>query len=157
MLYQTCLLAGVMGLLLFAISICAQRQNSFLCAATDSAPCSVLIAMGRTIMNSNKAAEQRLWSALKGRQLAGFKFARHHPIGPYVADFVCCDRALVIEVDGKTPLQRARDDRKRDEFLVRSGYAVFRVPADDVMRNKVAVCESLRAVLEDRIEDFVGG
>jgi len=30
-----------------------------------------------------------LWETLRNRQLAGVKFRRQHPIGPYIGDFVC--------------------------------------------------------------------
>src|SRR5215468_1460399 len=45
-------------------------------------------------------AERRLWSRLRLRQLNGLKFRRQAPIGPYVVDFLCLERRLVIEVDG---------------------------------------------------------
>jgi very-short-patch-repair endonuclease len=43
----------------------------------------------RQLRQTSNAAEQTLWSVLRGRQLAGWKFTRQMPIGPYVADFVC--------------------------------------------------------------------
>ncbi|HBT40703.1 MAG TPA: endonuclease domain-containing protein, partial [Rhodospirillaceae bacterium] len=45
-------------------------------------------------------AERRLWRALRNRQLDGHKFRRQHPIPPYVADFACVERGLIVEVDG---------------------------------------------------------
>jgi very-short-patch-repair endonuclease len=102
------------------------------------------------------AAEKALWRALKGRQLGGWAFTRGVPIGPYLADFACRERNLVIEVDGGGHLARAAQDRGRDEYMINAGYSVFRVPSGDVLRNRSAVCESLLAVLEGRVEDFVG-
>jgi very-short-patch-repair endonuclease len=45
-------------------------------------------------------AEKRLWYAIKGKQLSNNRFRRQHPIGRYIADFVCIDKRLVIELDG---------------------------------------------------------
>ncbi|HYK13791.1 MAG TPA: DUF559 domain-containing protein, partial [Burkholderiales bacterium] len=45
-------------------------------------------------------AEQRLWQKLKRRQIATVKFRRQQPIGPFIVDFVCFQRRLIIEVDG---------------------------------------------------------
>ena len=45
-------------------------------------------------------AERRLWFALRDRRFANFKFRRQVPVGPFIADFVCHDARLVIEVDG---------------------------------------------------------
>ena len=45
-------------------------------------------------------AERKLWFALRDRRFARFKFRRQAPIGPFIADFVCFNARLVIEVDG---------------------------------------------------------
>ena len=94
-------------------------------------------------------AEQTLWAMLKGRQLGGWEFTRQYPVGPYLADFACREKFFIIEVDS------SRHDRKRDEYMIRAGYAVFRVPSLSVLHERNAVCESILAVLEERIEDFV--
>lgn len=44
--------------------------------------------------------EWRLWHAVKAKRLAGAKFRRQVPIGPYVADFVCVAARLIVELDG---------------------------------------------------------
>lgn len=46
-------------------------------------------------------AEEILWSNLKGKNIDNFKFRRQHIIGDCIADFVCLEKNLVIEVDGK--------------------------------------------------------
>ena len=45
-------------------------------------------------------AETVLWHLLRGKQLDGYKFRRQHIIGSYIADFVCLNKSLIIEVDG---------------------------------------------------------
>ena len=45
-------------------------------------------------------AERRLWYRLRAHRFDGHKFKRQVPIGPYVVDFACLGRKLVIEVDG---------------------------------------------------------
>jgi very-short-patch-repair endonuclease len=45
-------------------------------------------------------AEKLLWARLRNRQLAGYKFRRQHPIGPFIVDFVCLEKKLLVEVDG---------------------------------------------------------
>ena len=44
--------------------------------------------------------ERKLCSLQRSRQLEEYKFRRQHPIGPYVADFCCVERRLVVELDG---------------------------------------------------------
>jgi very-short-patch-repair endonuclease len=77
------------------------------------------------------------------------------PIGPYYADFVCQEKCVVIEVDGSQHLERAAYDRARDEYMLAAGYSVYRVPVNSVLHDRVSVCDSILAVLENRIEDFV--
>jgi very-short-patch-repair endonuclease len=109
----------------------------------------------RELRSTLNSAEQLLWAVLKARQLGGWKFTRQMPIGPYFADFVCRERCVVIEVDGRQHLERASDDRARDEYMIAAGYSVFRVPTNSVLNDRIAVCDSILAVLENRIEDFV--
>lgn len=58
-------------------------------------------------------AEQQLWHRLRRRQLNGFKFRRQYPIGPYVADFVCIEARLIVELDGGQHLERQAQDAAR--------------------------------------------
>ncbi len=109
----------------------------------------------RTLRQTANPAEQSMWAVLKARGLGGFKFVRQMPIGPYFADFVCRERGVVIEVDGSQHLERAAYDRARDEYMLAAGYSVYRVPVGSVLHDRVAVCDSILAVLENRIEDFV--
>lgn len=62
-------------------------------------------------------AEHRLWSSLRDKQLNGYRFRRQHPIGPYIADFACIDKSLVIELDGGQHQDRASYDEQRTGFL----------------------------------------
>ncbi len=109
----------------------------------------------RELRSSLNPAEQSLWSVLKARQLGGWKFTRQTPIGPYLADFVCGERRVVIEVIGDQHLEKASHDRTRDEYMMAAGYSVYRVPANSLLNDWVVVRESILAILEDRIEDFV--
>ena len=45
-------------------------------------------------------AERRLWALLRRKKLAGYRFRRQAPVGPYIADFFCPAARLIIEVDG---------------------------------------------------------
>ncbi|MFN0190791.1 MAG: endonuclease domain-containing protein [Aestuariivirga sp.] len=108
----------------------------------------------RELLREATPAERRLWAILRNRQLGGYKFTRQYPIGPYFADFACRQRNLVIEVDGSAHPDHAGHDRARDEYMMRAGYSVFRVAAISVLKDRGGVCNSLLAVLENRIEDF---
>ena len=48
-------------------------------------------------------AEIRLWcELLRNGQLAGYRFLRQRPVAGYIADFMCKELKLIIEVDGST-------------------------------------------------------
>ncbi|MBI4703144.1 MAG: DUF559 domain-containing protein [Deltaproteobacteria bacterium] len=54
----------------------------------------------RALRRAATLAEQRLWALRRARRLAGAKFRRQQPLGPYVVDFFCEHACLVIEADG---------------------------------------------------------
>jgi very-short-patch-repair endonuclease len=45
-------------------------------------------------------AETPIWQILRSRQMKGHKFRRQVPIGRYIADFVCHEVRLIVEIDG---------------------------------------------------------
>src|SRR5258708_28776404 len=79
--------------------------------------------------------ERLLWSRLRTRRLAGLKFRRQHPIGPYVADFFCDAAKLVIELDGMSHDGRAQYDKRRTNFMESQQFRVMRVSNDEVLHN----------------------
>jgi very-short-patch-repair endonuclease len=94
----------------------------------------VAIARARELRANETAAEAKLWSALRAKQLGGFKFRRQHPIGQYIADFVCLPARLVIEVDGATHGEdREADDQARTAYMERCGFRVIRVWNGDIL------------------------
>ena len=74
--------------------------------------------------------ERLLWSCLKLFRGQGFHFRHQSAFGPFVLDFVCHSRRLVVEVDGShhADEQQAEHDAVRDILLAREGYQVLRFP-----------------------------
>jgi very-short-patch-repair endonuclease len=99
----------------------------------------------RVLRKAETAAEIKLWEALRGRRLAGLKFVRQLPVGPYVADFVCREEKLVIEVDGAThsSAEELQHDARRTAFLEGEGFRVLRVWNLDAFKNLDGVCETI--------------
>jgi very-short-patch-repair endonuclease len=99
----------------------------------------------RRLRRMDTGCEQRLWAQLRGRRLGDFKFVRQLPVGHYVADFACRERALIIEVDGATHStdEDAAYDARRTEYLEDSGWRVLRVMNDDVVRRMEDVLEMI--------------
>jgi very-short-patch-repair endonuclease len=80
-------------------------------------------------------AEGLLWRHLRGRGLCGEKFRRQVPIGPFIADFACLERRLIVELDGRPheAPERRRRDRHRDEWLAAHGWCVLRLTNERVI------------------------
>ena len=89
--------------------------------------------------------ETILWSQLRATQL-GYKFRRQHPIGLFIADFVCLDRKLVVEVDGKyhETEEAQKYDAERTKYLESEGYEVLRFTNNEVRANVEQVLDTIR-------------
>lgn len=96
-------------------------------------------------------AEPKLWLRLRDRRLGGHRFVRQVPIGRSVADFVCREAKLVIEVDGSGHARNDRDD-KRDAALGVCGYRICRFWNPEVLSQVDHVCETIVAALDNQLE-----
>jgi very-short-patch-repair endonuclease len=102
----------------------------------------------RDLRNNATAAERALWAQLNARKVAGVRFNRQFPIGPYICDFVSRTAKLVIEVDGGQHAVEADKDAARTAFLEAQGYRVVRFWNNDVLeRMDGVVAEIERALL----------
>ena len=91
-------------------------------------------------------AERKLWSVLRNRQLEGAKFRRQQPIGPFIADFVCQERRLIVEADGGQHVENEADAR-RTTFLESKGYRVLRFWNNDILANLDGVAQLITSAL----------
>ena len=96
----------------------------------------------RRLRSDQTNAEKKLWWRLRNRQIADCKFVRQEPVGPYICDFVCRERRLVIEVDGGQHADSAAD-RLRDQWLASRNYRVMRFWNNDVLKNIDGVLQTI--------------
>jgi very-short-patch-repair endonuclease len=80
----------------------------------------------REMRRNSTDVERRLWSYLRGRRMGNCKFRRQHPIGPFIVDFCCVERKLVIELDESQHEEERGYDARRSHFLKERGYRVLR-------------------------------
>ncbi|HEX9667547.1 MAG TPA: endonuclease domain-containing protein [Thermodesulfobacteriota bacterium] len=78
-------------------------------------------------------AERKLWAHLRLLQLGGYKFRRQHSLGPYIVDFICIEKKLIIEVDGGQHDDNKFYDSKRDKWLENKGFRVLRFWNNEVL------------------------
>ncbi|RAZ75111.1 endonuclease domain-containing protein [Mesorhizobium atlanticum] len=102
----------------------------------------------RSMRREPTEAEDRLWHELRGRRLDNIKFRRQVPMGRYVADFVCAEARLIVEIDGSQHAE-SRHDQERDAELKARGFRVLRFWNDDVLKELDAVCDTIIAYVRD--------
>lgn len=105
-----------------------------------------LLERAREMRSEMTQPERELWIALRAKRFGGVKFTRQVVIDPYIADFVCRSRKLIIELDGATHGDASRDDQ-RTAFLEAQGYRVIRFWNNDVMTNLDGVLGALSEAL----------
>jgi len=79
--------------------------------------------------------------------MAACRFRRQQPIGPYVVDFVCLERKLVVELDGQHHSGPNGRDAVRDELLGRQGYIVLRFGNTQLKQHLESVLEAIASRL----------
>ena len=78
---------------------------------------------------------------------AGHKFRRQYPIAPYIVDFICLERRLIIELDGGQHVERQVADAQRTACLPERGFRVIRFWNDAILRDIETVLEVIREML----------
>ena len=103
------------------------------------------LAQAKRMRAEPTEAERRLWSILKSLKEPGFHFRRQAAIGPYVADFACLSKRLIIEADGGG--HGGMRDLARDAWLETHGYRVLRFWNTEIIENPQGVGEAVLAAL----------
>ena len=91
--------------------------------------------------------ENQLWYMLRNRGVAGHKFVRQMPIGPYIADFACRELGLIIELDGGQHATSTTDAR-RTAYLNSQGYGVLRFWNTEIVENRDGVLSAILGIIE---------
>ena len=95
-------------------------------------------------------AEACLWKyVLRARQMNGYQFRRQRPVLNYVADFMCKELCLVIEVDGITHDSKLEKDERRADELRQAGFHVFRFTDEEVLTNIRGVAWEIEKIIDD--------
>ena len=103
----------------------------------------------RQLRRAATEAEKKLWYRLRCQQ-RGYRFRRQQPLGRYIADFVCFDRRLVIELDGghHGDPEQLVDDQARTPWLAGRGFRVLRFWNGDVFHELEGVLETIAEELK---------
>lgn len=100
----------------------------------------------RQLRRDSTKAEKIMWNALRNNQ-SGYKFRRQYSIGPYITDFCCPRRKMIIEVDGGYHYESEEQiiyDKERAEYLREVGFKILRFKNKEVEYN---INEVLRKIM----------
>ena len=101
----------------------------------------------RALRKRSTDTERKLWHYLRDRQIEGCKFRRQHPIAPYIVDFICIEKRLIVEADGSQHAEQATYDERRTAFLESQGLRVLRFWDNEILNNMNGVLETIRLSL----------
>ncbi len=93
-------------------------------------------------------AESLIWDEVRNSKL-GYKIRRQHAIGIFIADFVCLDKRLVIEIDGDYHIANKEYDQARTEYLKSEGFTVIRFTNNDVLVRLPHVLAEIKNTLDN--------
>ena len=100
-------------------------------------------------------AEACLWKyVLRASKMKGFQFRRQRPVMQYIADFMCKELMLIIEVDGSIHQleEIIKNDEVRQKALEAAGFTVLRFTNEEVLKD----IQSVYSYLEDWIDKKTG-
>ena len=106
------------------VSSTVGKDGAFGYEWADPSSYKLLKEFALTHRNKPTNAEDKLWKLVKTKKFEGYKFRRQHIIGNYIADLVCLDKRLIIEIDGL--IHQLPDNKEADEestlWLNKTGF-----------------------------------
>lgn len=101
----------------------------------------------RMLRKNQTPAESVLWEVLRNRKLKGTKWRRQANVDVFIADFLCPEHRLIIEVDGGIHDYRHERDRLRTEVIGAYDYRVLRFKNDEVLQELPSVLQRIEEVM----------
>lgn len=105
----------------------------------------------KKLRQNTSDAEKHLWYYLRAKRLKGYKFRRQHLFYPYVVDFVCLEKRLIVELDGGQHMDQVAYDEKRSFVLQSNGFIVLRFWNNDVLQETNSVLNQILSALTMKI------
>ena len=94
-------------------------------------------------------AERCLWDSLRNGN-TGYSFKRQHIVGMYIADFICIEARLIIEVDGgyHSQWEQMEVDANRTHVLEQMGFRVIRFSNEEIIGDIDNVLDVIISTIE---------
>jgi len=94
--------------------------------------------LARKLRNNSTKAEIYLWKrALRAKQMMGFQFLRQRPVLNFIADFMCKELKLIVEVDGYPHESEEQwfKDKSRQKELEDYGFTILKFSNNEVLHD----------------------
>jgi len=90
---------------------------------------------------------------LRAGMMKGFQFRRQRPVLTYIADFMCKELMLIVEVDGSIHHleEIIKYDGIRQKALEEAGFTVLRFTNEEVLENINAVYNYIEDWIEKKV------
>ncbi len=102
----------------------------------------------REMRKNPTEAENKLWQLLRNQQ-TNHKFRRQHNIdGRYIADLICLEQRLIIEIDGGQHNEN-NQDQVRTSYLEANNFRIMRFWNNEILENIEGCYEIILAELQN--------
>ena len=118
---------------------------------TDANNWKLLHSISKDMRKNPTEAEDKLWQMLR-KKSTGYKIKRQQVIDGYIADFICIEKRVIIEVDGEIHLtpENIEKDKERSRILNAQGYDVLRFTNKYVIDNQIKVFDEIKSYLSNK-------
>ncbi len=115
------------------------------------------VSRARELRRNMTKAERLLWKELRNRKFLGLKIVRQHPLiyqvinnepRYFIADFVCYEKKLIIEVDGLIHEFQKEEDEHREDILKSMDFKILRINNDET-ENMDMVMEKIKVFINE--------
>jgi len=111
----------------------------------------ILQPIAKELRHNQTEAENKLWQAVR-RNSTGYKIKRQQVVDGYIADFICIEKRVIIEVDGEIHLnsENKKRDEERSRILETQGYQIIRFTNEEVTDDIVKVVNKIKSLLDNK-------
>ena len=104
----------------------------------------------KNLRKSMTKEEKILWALLRNRRSRNIKFRRQVNIGPYIADFLCKEFNIIVEVDGgiHNDQEQMEHHNHRDSFLRENGFTIIRITNEEIKKSLPFVLEKIHSTIK---------
>ena len=102
----------------------------------------------RYLRKNMTVQERKFWNIIRNKQFYGYRFLRQYTIDNYIVDFICCEKSIVVEIDGgqHNESQNITYDNQRTNYIKNKGYKIIRFWNSDIDNNIEGVYQKLEEV-----------